>query len=565
MEVAPHLSLAHEFSLILARICPVARMIRIGKGMPMRPAAAECDQLQPMTCSASGVDASATRSRWLPTTDRTYVIIALCLIAALSLLLPIQPEDFWWNMALGRATWQAGRIPSVDTFSYTQPGEPIFVQGWLPQILFYLLYSVGGAVLIALIQAVVLAGTYGLLLLLCVKRGARPALAAIVLLAIAVPLSASNWNVRPQSYVLVLFVLMLMALHRWQRLNEASFSAAFWKGRLWALPLLMLLWVNMHGSFVLGGGLIALTFMAESMRRVLKQWRPDWMQRDALAGSHASLAALFVAGVLAAAVIPLNPTGFGIIRFTLTCARDPDRRVNSVEWRPPVVTEADGPYFFAAVVGVIVVLVLARRRPSLIDLFQMAAFFWLGLQGVRYIVWFALVLVPILADILGRPPGPQEERTAPDRFPVHLVLVALAAGLVIAFLPLLKPLWLPGRNGNLLSVDTPVAAVHALDDLSPRPRRLFHSSSAGSYLMWAAPEQGIFIDSRLQDFYKPKLVADYCTLTAGERVRELVAEYRIDGMLLSREQHGRLIEVMMSLADWSEAYADATHLIFVRK
>jgi len=99
--------------------------------------------------------------------------------------------------------------------------------------------------------------------------------------------------------------------------------------------------------------------------------------------------------------------------------------------------------------------------------------------------------------------------------------------------------------------------------LSPKPCRLFHSSSTGSYLMWAAPEQGIFIDSRLQDFYNPKLVADYCTLTAGQRVNELVAEYQIDGMLLSREQHSRLIESMTSYSDWREAYADATHIIFV--
>jgi hypothetical protein len=505
----------------------------------------------------------ALGSRWFPTTDWTYVIVALCVIAALSLLLPIQPEDFWWNMALGRVTWQSGRLPTVDTFSFTQPGEPIFVHGWLPQVCFYLLYSAGGAVLIALVQAIVLAGTYGLLLLLCVKRGARAGLAAIVLLAVAVPLSASNWNVRPQSYVLVLFVLMLMVLYRWQRSNEPKFSAAFRTGRLWALPLLMLMWVNMHGSFVLGGALIALTFVAEAIRRVLHHWRPDWIQSDALAGSQSSLVALFVAGVLAAAVIPLNPTGFEIIRFTLMCARDPDRRVNSVEWRPPIVTEADGPFFFVAVVGVFAVLVLARRRPSLIDLFQMAAFFWLGLQGVRYIIWFALVLVPIMANVLAKPAATEKQSTALDRSPFHLVLIALAVGLVIALLPPLKALWLPGRNGSVLSLDTPVAAVLALDELSPKPRRLFHSSSTGSYLMWAAPEQGIFIDSRLQDFYSPKLVADYCTFTAGERVRELIVGYRIDGMLLSREQHARLIDVMTSFTDWREVYTDATHVVFI--
>jgi hypothetical protein len=501
--------------------------------------------------------------RWFPSTDFTYVVVALCVIASLSLLLPIQPEDFWWNMALGRETWQGRGLPAVDTFSYTKSGEPIFVHGWLPQVLFYLLFSAGGAVLIAVTQAFVLAGTYGLLLLLCVKRGASPRFAAIHLLAVAVPLSASNWNVRPQTYALVLFVLMLLVLHRWQRQDEPSLSSAFWKCRLWALPLLMLLWVNMHGSFVLGGLLIGLTFIAELARRWLESRPPGWMAKESLARPQPSLAALLVAGALAAAVIPINPTGLDIIRFTLTCARDPDRRVNSVEWRSPTVNEADGPIFFLAVVGVFVVLVLARRRASLLELFQLGAFFWLGLQGVRYIVWFALVLVPILARLLSAPRGRNETATLPDRSPLNAVLVSLAGALVVALLPPLKPFWLSGRNCHLLSLDTPVAAVNALEEISPRPRRLFHSCSAGSYLMWAAPEQGIFIDSRLQDFYHPKLVADYCTITAGEHVPELLAEYQFDGLLLSRVHHPRLIELIEALPDWREAYADSTHIIFV--
>src|SRR5262249_34084922 len=122
---------------------------------------------RPLLDSPSAVPrVKAPQSRWLPTTEAAWNFVALAVVASLSLLLPTQPEDFWWNLALGRITWESGRLPTVDTFSYTQPGEPIFVHGWLPQVLFYLLHSAGGATLIALVQAAVLAGTYGLLLLL---------------------------------------------------------------------------------------------------------------------------------------------------------------------------------------------------------------------------------------------------------------------------------------------------------------------------------------------------------------------------------------------------------------
>src|SRR5439155_10878939 len=127
----------------------------------MRPAATACPNLRLVNPANAGP--SAPLSRWLPTTDAAWVFVALCTVAALSLLLPIQPEDFWWNMALGRQTWQAGELPTVDAFSYAQPGEPIFVHGWLPQVAFYLIYSAGGAGLIAVVQAAVLTATYGLL------------------------------------------------------------------------------------------------------------------------------------------------------------------------------------------------------------------------------------------------------------------------------------------------------------------------------------------------------------------------------------------------------------------
>src|SRR5437870_2251523 len=104
----------------------------------MRLAAPESLAL-PLLHSSRPMDAerSSLAPRWLPTTNFTWVFVALAVVAALSLLLPIQPEDFWWNMALGRVTWQTGRLPTVDAFSFTQPGEPIFVHGWLPQVLFY--------------------------------------------------------------------------------------------------------------------------------------------------------------------------------------------------------------------------------------------------------------------------------------------------------------------------------------------------------------------------------------------------------------------------------------------
>jgi hypothetical protein len=193
--------------------------------------------------SPSTLDAVAKQqTRLRPTLDQVYIIAALMLIALRPLLTPIPPHDFWWHMATGRVILETGTIPQNDLFSYTRAGEPFFNQGWLAQLLMALIHRIGGLPLIIVVQALVLALAYGLLLRLCILRTGRIRACVAILLLVTMPLSFDNWTVRPQTYVFPLFAGFLTVLTGY-RLGMAR--------RLWLLPILMALWVNMHGSFVL--------------------------------------------------------------------------------------------------------------------------------------------------------------------------------------------------------------------------------------------------------------------------------------------------------------------------
>ena len=128
--------------------------------------------------TTSPILASSRTARGL-TLDQVWVAAALILLALRPLLTPIPPHDFWWHLATGRLMVQQGQIPSVDTFSFTRAGEAFFNQSWLAQLLMYGLYSAGGLPLVLIVQALVVALAYGLLLRLCILRtgrsGGRPA------------------------------------------------------------------------------------------------------------------------------------------------------------------------------------------------------------------------------------------------------------------------------------------------------------------------------------------------------------------------------------------------------
>jgi hypothetical protein len=96
-----------------------------------------------------------------------------------------------------------------------------------------------------------------------------------------------------------------------------------------------------------------------------------------------------------------------------------------------------------------------------------------------------------------------------------------------------------------------------------RPRRLFHSEAYGSYLIWAAPEQAVFIDTRIE-LYPYQQWRDYINLSQGSNVAALLQKYQIDGLLLSVEHQEGLIEVIRREGGWVERYADAQTVYFTR-
>ncbi|MFP4438209.1 MAG: hypothetical protein ACLFVO_13245 [Chloroflexaceae bacterium] len=523
--------------------------------------------------------------RQFPTLDHVWLFAAVALIALRPLLTPIPPHDFWWHMATGRLIVQTGAIPTVDQFSYTQAGEPFYNQGWLAQVLMYGIHSLGGVPLLLVVQAAVVALTYGLLLLLCIRRSGALRLSVGVLLMTTMPLSFDNWNVRPQTYAFPLFIAFLYILTMWRLRDSAqdATSQSLLKGhRLWLLPLLMVVWVNLHGSFVLGGALIAMTFVGEWLRRFIADrreaaaWatRPIGEAEDVLhrppQPTRPPLMPLVVWGAVTALALLINPRGLEVLAYVRDLLSTSAVTSLVTEWAPPTIRDIGGMIFFLFVMFSVAVLTYARRRPDLVDMLFAAAFFWLALGAVRNIVWFGMVMTPLLVVLLAaRNPVDADTPVTQTRFQglpaMNWVLIGILSLLLLLGLPWVKPaLDLPPELGSLLDQDTPVAATTFMRADAQRPERLFHAMSAGSYLIWAAPEQSVFIDPRIE-LYPMEQWHDYINLSNGENVDALLAKYQIDGLLLDNEQQEALLEHVRADPAWDVRYEDAQSTYLVRR
>ena len=494
------------------------------------------------------------------TLPRVYVVLAILLFAIAPLLVPIHPHDFWWHLATGRMIVTEGSIPTHDTFSFTQAGQPFFNQSWLAQVLMYGLHRLAGVELVLLVHSLIVTTTFGLLLRLCIRRTGRKRLSVLTLLLASFPVSMGVLGVRPQAYAFPLFAGFLYVLTDY-RLSGVPGTAGirttrtqsfFRRSRkLWLLPLLMLVWVNVHGSFLLGVVLIAIVLAGEGGKR----WffaqpalaRTDWWT---LCGW----------GALTAAAVLFNPRGPAVLGYVANLLGNEGVRDLVTEWAPPAIHDGTGLLFFLSIVVALLLFMYTRERPDLSDLLPFMAFLVLALTAVRNVAWFAIVATPFLvaqASTLARRPPPEDEGILGG----NIAIVALLAVVYLVALPWVKPTVVSGSAGQLVTADTPVAATEFLRAQPDRPERLFHDLGYGSYLIWAAPEQKVFIDTRIELYPAAQLV-DYIKLSQGANVAQLLADYDIDGVLASKTTQAELAEWLRDSDDWRLAYEDATTVYY---
>jgi hypothetical protein len=484
------------------------------------------------------------QQKTFPTLDQVWLFAALILIGLRPLLTAIPPNDFWWHMATGRMILDTGTIPQIDSFSYTQAGETFFNQSWLSQVLLYGLYSIGGAPLLLMVQSFVLAATYWLILKICLWHTNNVKLSVSLLLLTTLPLSFDNWIIRPQSYTFLLFAafLAILSAYRLGRFN-----------RLWLLPILMLLWVNLHGSFVLGGVLIGATFVCEWLKQFMAglrtSMRPNEQPNEAY---QPPLMPLFLTGVVSALALLINPRGFGVLGYVGNLLSSSSVTTLVTEWAPPTIRETNGLIFFLFLFLCIAVLAYSRRAPDFTDMLLAAMFLWLALGAVRNIVWFGMIATPLLAKQIATffPQSNSPRKSPAGLAALNWALVAVLCLLYFLGLPWIKTkLDLPPAVGALYAEATPIEAVACMQAQPERSERLFHEMGYGSYLIWQTPEQKVFIDPRIE-LYPYGQWVDYINLSAGNNVEALIEKYRFDGMLLDTTSQSRLIDALETHSNW---------------
>jgi hypothetical protein len=473
--------------------------------------------------------------------------LGLSLVGAYVALVPVDANDFWWHLKAGQLVASEG-LPTTQRFAWTLPSDAAYTYAtWLGEWLFYALYNLGGLQLTVFARNLLALLAFGVLGLEAQRRSGSWRLAALVVV-LAGAMCSNNLSARTQNWSWLPFAVYVLVL--------SCYSAGAWSARaLLALPLLMAFWVNAHGAFVLGLGLIGLFVVGETLRRLGNAlYALPWPR----------LRALYAAAAATLAATLLNPQGwaiFGYVRDLLTDA--PSQQLIN-EWQPPTVRSFAGAVFFATLLLLVVAWAYSRHRPTMTDVLVVCAFTWLAWSGMRYVVWWALAALPILAQSLARLRAAKAPLQPARGGAASWLPALLLGGMLVALQPWFKPHLglpqpyqalfapLPGAPG-LFSHATPVEAVEYLR--SNPGGRLFNEMGYGSYLIWALPEQGVFIDPRVE-LYPLAQWHDYVAISAARDYNRLLEMYGADRILLSRALQPKLANALHNDPLWVREYRD---------
>ncbi len=308
---------------------------------------------------------------------------------------PLRDNSFLTHLATGRLILDGGGVPTVDPYSFTAAGHDWTVQSWLVSVAIAGVEQLWGPVGIRLLFGVVAAVLTALIWRL--SAPVESVVARLALVVVALTVGAGMWTERPYMVALVLFALVLALI-------EAG-------ARPWWLVALFALWVNVHGSFPVGLGLVGLWSLGRALdrRRVV---RGDWSAVGA--------------SVLGCALGAVSPWGPRLLAFPFASLLSGGSLREVVEWRSP--TFDDVPQLaFLALVGLTVLtagsLAWSRRLPA-------AVFALAGLLALRNVAFASVVAVWAAAPALPEV-GTLRSATAGRPARLGLALASLAAMLVV--------------------------------------------------------------------------------------------------------------------------------------
>lgn len=476
---------------------------------------------------------------------------------------PLIDGDVWWHIRAGEEVLRTGAVPRADTWSIVGLGRHWTSQDWLANVVLAAGNNLGpwGQTALSLLYGALTVLAFWILWRAIAIRVPGIGWASrIVWLTVGLLLAGPVMGVRVQ--VLDLLMASVVVWTCWRYVADPR--------RRWLvpLPIIAIVWANLHAGwvllFLLGGAVL----VGECVDRLLKR-RP--------AGSPVlawrRLAELAIALVVSLAALVVNPNGVDLYTYPFDTVAITALNRYIMEWFPASIDTLFGQLLLGFVLlAVLPMLVFGWRTMRTSDALIAIGLCVMAYQAIRFLLITgpiaAAVVAVVLAPVISNTDrGQRFSRSllrlqAPRLGALRVVNVALIGLLVLLGVGVALIRVSPAAQEVEIARSMPAGAVQWLIDNEPG-ERIFNRYEWGGYIGQQRPELPIFMDGRA-DVYGDELLQMYVSIIGVHGDPQVLMDrYEIDHAVFPA---GTPLADWFDGSDlWERAYTDDTAVVWVRK
>ena len=447
----------------------------------------------------------------------------------------IAEADIWFHLRNAQELLTRHSFLRADSYTFTTAGAPLLNFEWLSELPYYFAFQAWGLRGLLAVYLVVLWLVFAAVYYLAVRRGANFGDAALVTMA-GVVLGCYSFGPRMLHFGWLCLVLVLLVLERFQRTGKG----------LWVLPPLFALWINLHGSWVFGFGVMGIYVISGLVEGQwnnveAKRWTPDQLRKLLLVFAASAVALL------------ANPYGYKLVWYPFELlSRQQAVRDNMIEWQSVDFHSGWGKLAMFMILALLGAAWFSRKTWKLSDILLATFAVWAALNHLRFLLFAAILLVPILAPRLSLFPPYDATKDKPW---LNLAITAAIAAIIVGSYP------------SAAQLQDRIDSVFPRDALSFMQQkqitgRLFNSYDFGGYIEFYAPGIKTFADGRTDIFAYNGVLDDYLKINTIERPLELLDKYKIDYVLFPVDKH--LSYLLDHSAGWHTIYEDKAVKLYQR-
>ena len=430
----------------------------------------------------------------------TLSLVGIVLVTVLLMNIhTIDEPDMGFHLSMGRWIVTHRTLPATDPLTYTVPDHDYTDMHWLYQILAWLVWNTGGSHLYIVAHSACVLTAF--LITICHARKRRGNWIVIACLTFLSALASEiRFSTRPE---VISWVFLAVFIHILENQRNGRPAGVLF------LPVLMLLWVNIQGIYIIGLIVVGCYLLDDLIRK------------------HRPSLPLWITAALTGASCMVNPYGIKGIAFPFllsTRLHGENRFATTIgEFLSPWELDPSNigagitflliSYYTLAVLMPLLLLLTWRRRTA-VDWLVTGVFWVLAAQALRNIPLFCLAAIPVAAEairdlhdqFLLRSPGWRKTW----RYCYRTGAVGTGAASLVLIVLMANGAWYhlthrPIRLGfGMASGFLPVRATDFLN-ANNLEGRILNELRFGGYLSWRW-EQPVFIDGRLevmqQDFFE---------------------------------------------------------------